>query len=274
MINISVLDPTEYQRVRQIFQELDLHLAVPAILKGDAPGTIYVDDPAQPRAGLILYQHRLYLAGSPEQAEFNTGLNELILSHFRPQQEDVYFVVYPGEGWDQALEMQILNGCQPKRYDREYYYLEGTLPAEDLPLPDGFQLLPVNRTLVARTDLNGMDYLLEELQSERDSVEAFLEKSFGTVMVTGSDLTSWCLSEYNSGDRCEVGIATVEKYQKRGLATLTARAFAQQAFVNGIHTIGWHCWKGNVPSGATARTLGYCLDRTYPAYVGHLEKNT
>lgn len=272
MTPICLLHPAQYPLASPLFGELDDHLAVPAILRGDAPGSVYVDHPTAPRAGLILYQHRLYLAGDPANTDFNLGLNELIAARFPPAEEDVYFVVYPGAGWHSALETQVLNHFRPKVYDREYYTLNGPLPGDHPPLPPGFTLLPVDASLLERADLSGMSALLEELCSERDSVPAFLEKSFGTVMITPADLVSWCLSEYNCGSRCEVGIATLQKFQRRGLGTITGRAFVRQAFSHGIQQIGWHCWQGNLPSGALAKKIGFRLEMTYPAWVGCIQK--
>lgn len=273
MSSIPVLERSQYSFTRSLFQDLDFHLAVPAILNGDAPGKVYLDDPLNPRAGVIVYQHRIYIAGSPEMSAFNRAVNGLLLEIFQPGDEDVYFVVYPGSGWGQAIETEVLKNCQPKEYDREYYRLEGALPGDDLPVPAGFDLLPVDPALLDRRELEGLPALLEELCSERDTVQAFLEKSFGTVMVHGSELVSWCLSEYNTDVRCEVGIATAEKYWRRGLATITGRAFAYQAFENGIRMIGWHCWKDNTASGAAARKIGLQLVKTYPSYVGFLERD-
>ncbi len=62
------------------------------------------------------------------------------------------------------------------------------------------------------------------MTSERPS-EDFLRRSFGQCLVHNGAIAGWCLSEYNSGPRCEVGIAVAEPYQRRGLATTMAIAF-------------------------------------------------
>lgn len=55
------LDLSQYDTVRPLFQPLDQHLVVTAILDGSAPATIYVDDPAQPRAAFTWTGYRFYL---------------------------------------------------------------------------------------------------------------------------------------------------------------------------------------------------------------------
>ncbi len=86
--------------------------------------------------------------------------------------------------------------------------------------------------------------------------------------VAEGELAGWCLSEYNVGDRCEVGIATLEPFQRRGLAKAMGQAFLRMAYSKGIREVGWHCWKQNIPSAATARALGFRHVADYPVYVG------
>jgi hypothetical protein len=55
------LDLSQYDTVRPLFQPLNYHLATAAILDGSAPATIYVDDPARPRAAFTWTGYRFYL---------------------------------------------------------------------------------------------------------------------------------------------------------------------------------------------------------------------
>jgi GNAT superfamily N-acetyltransferase len=98
-------------------------------------------------------------------------------------------------------------------------------------------------------------------------VEDFLKKSFGYYILKGDALASWCLSEYNVGDRCEVGVATVDEHQQRGLATAATLALVEQALSTGCHRIGWHCWSRNTPSVALALRAGFEKVRDYSVYL-------
>jgi len=102
--------------------------------------------------------------------------------------------------------------------------------------------------------------------SERLSVEEFLEKSFGYVVIHGGRVVGFCMSEYNTGNRCELGIATNEAYQHRGLAKLTAVTTIRHALAVGIDEIGWHCATDNVASVATAESLGFERTAEYTVY--------
>ena len=63
---ISLLKPTEYHRVKAIFQSLEFNLTLPAILRQEIPGRIYVDDRNQPKIALAQYKHKIYLCGANE----------------------------------------------------------------------------------------------------------------------------------------------------------------------------------------------------------------
>jgi GNAT superfamily N-acetyltransferase len=127
------------------------------------------------------------------------------------------------------------------------------------------------------TSIAGLDDLVEEMLSERPSLTNFLNHSFGVCLLAGHPggerrLAGWCLSEYNSDDRCEVGIAVVEEYRRRGLATLMGRAFLAEAWRRGVSDVGWICWTDNLPSLKTAEKLGFRLVEERDVYIGLLDE--
>ena len=120
------------------------------------------------------------------------------------------------------------------------------------------------------SDLAGLEAVREEMCSERTSVKDFLAHSFGLCPVHSNEVAGWCMSEYNVRDRCEIGIATTEKYQRQGIATRSTWAFLGEAYRRGYTRMGWDCWTRNVPSVATARKAGFTLVEEYPAVVVEL----
>ena len=75
------------------------------------------------------------------------------------------------------------------------------------------------------------------------------------------------MSEYNVGERCEIGIATAEKHQRKGLATLATRLCLAEAHRRGYQRVGWDCWTQNEASAATARKAGFTFIEEYPAVI-------
>jgi RimJ/RimL family protein N-acetyltransferase len=134
-----------------------------------------------------------------------------------------------------------------------------------------YELKAVNEPLLANGGLEHLDGLIAEMKSERPSVEEFLARSFGYCAVYDESIVAWCMSEYNCGDRCEIGIFADESHRRLGLATATATAVIGYASKQGISYIGWHCWESNEASNALALSLGFTLNSRYPVYFGYID---
>lgn len=267
------LAPGEYNKVRPLFQPLDHHLAISAILENSAPAAVYVDDPARPAAAFTWTGYRYFLAGSPQQAAFNDEVRTLLAETIAPQAlasglETIELKV-ASDDWETPVRAAILRGHEVIRAQRQYFRFAALRHDWRALLPAGFCLAFVGPDLLARTDLANLDALREELCSERPSVEDFLARSFGLVAICEADaaLAGWCTSEYNSGAACEVGIGVLESYQRRGLATAMGSAFVEHALSRGVTQIGWHCWALNGPSVATALAIGYDKVCDYTTFV-------
>ncbi len=264
------ISPSDYAQSIPLFQPLGFHLAVPFALQGQTPAQLFVDDARRPASALLRVQHSCYLAGAPDNAGFNAGLCQLFEKTIFPAQpQDGFVFKWENPGWEHALQQEILVDHPPIPGPRQYYAIDlnqpGALPDRLPDLPDGLALRAVDPALAENRAYTNLDDLRDELLSERPTIEAFLENSFGTCIVSPDLIVTWCLSEYNLGARCEVGIATHPSYQGRGLATLTGLAFLRQAKEAGITQVGWDCWTRNVASCKTALKIGLRKERDYPA---------
>lgn len=259
--------PTSSTGVHSLLSAFDNHLVVPSILAGGTPGQLFADDPAAPSVALAGFRHHLFLAGGTSQASvvsqgiemqvlpgaLQAGLEALLLHIDTPAWQPLLQDFFPGRTLIPAV--------------REFYACTSLSGDWRLLLPPGMQLLPADSTVLDRLDPAGRELLSEEMCSERVSVADFLEKSFGVCLVQGSELVGFCLSEYNTAGRCEVGVATMEPYQQRGLGTLMSLALVEEALRRGLTTVGWHCWQKNLASAALARKAGFSLVETCPVTV-------
>ena len=269
------LEPAAFGRVRPLLAGLDEHLAAQAILARDVPGQVVVDDPQQPAAALAWTGHRFHLAGDPNREGFNAALRRLFTAEIYPQAQvagQTEFTLYPAPGDRQAQVGVILGDKYPIQDHRECYEWDaasaGEAHREDGRdhLPAGFVVRAVDARLLADAGLAHVDDLIEEVQSEGGSVADFLDKRFGVCVLHEAEIVGWCVSEFNSGDRCEVGIATDTRYRRRGLATAMTATLIAHAQARGISRIGWHCWASNRPSAATALRAGFTRRQDYPVY--------
>jgi GNAT superfamily N-acetyltransferase len=253
---------------------MDHHLAVRAILEGSVKASLYADDPASPRAVLAWKKQRLYLAGSNSNPTFNEGMRQLLNGRICPQileaGGDVFVLYYVPNGWEDNL-VGILGGKRHLKVRRQYYVFGELRSGWRGLLPNDVSLRMVDGELLESSHLKNLGALEAEMCSERASVADFQEKSFGVCLIRGHELVGWCLSEYNSSDRCEIGIEILKPYRRRGLATVVASALIEHALLAGISQIGWHCYADNAGSVATALRVGLNKEADYPVFVGWID---
>jgi GNAT superfamily N-acetyltransferase len=258
---------------RHLFNELERsHALVTALFAGCAAGRLFVDDVTAPTSGVIVCNSRVLCAGDASRTHFldemaHTFSDELIPAH-RSRGNDAYLVCTSGADWGDALQT-LFSTCPLHHGTRQYYEINSFIPKTDLQLPDGFTIQLITPEFIS-SNLAGLDAVREEMCSERASVEDFLARSFGVCPVHSNEVAGWCMSEYNVDDRCEIGIATAEKHQRRGIATLATWSFLAEAYDRGYTRVGWDCWGRNAASAATARKAGFTLVEEYPAIIVEL----
>jgi len=214
--DFRMLDLKDYPAILPLFQAQDDQLAPLAVLHWKAAGQVYTASPVgAPVATILLVAgHRHYLAGKVGDLTFNRALQVWLEHHLlalRSAGEWGLIFYYAQPVWQAALE-QILAGRGAYPAPRLAYerVLASDQPLEQPLLPVGYRLHLVDAELLTEPGLAGLDDLRTELGSERSSVDDFLARSYGYALLHNANVAGWCLSEYNLGERCEVGIATAE----------------------------------------------------------------
>ena len=255
---------------RRAFRWAEHHLAVQAVLNKEIVAPIYVDDVKDPKYAFTWVGRRIYLSGDPGDATLRKEFNMLFNSQYVDGwlNFQIRFSVYPDrQEWVPALRELFWDG-EFTEGTRQYYRLrlDDSIRGE---LPDGYEFAEVNQTLINKP-YDNIERLAEEAVSERDGLEDFLGKSFGVAALRGREVAGWALSEYNTGDSFEVGIETVDSHRRKGIATTLARELYRAGYRRGYRQAGWHCWKSNEASVATARKLGMEHVKDYPSCSIHV----
>lgn len=257
-------------RARALFRKMDMHLALQAILAGQVHAPVYVDDIDHPHLALTWAMSRVYLAGKPGSQADAEALRKVftgvLMREALKAEREAYMLYYPDASWEPFIAL-MLQEREPIQVGRQYYAFKEAKADWHALLPAGMQVRAVDAGLLTEKWHNP-EFLTEEMLSERPSVEDFLAKSFGVCLTRDDEILGWCLSEYNTHHRCEVGIATRADVRKRGLATMLALAFAEMAQSKDVVRLGWHCSANNAASGATAIKAGFEKIADYPAYLG------
>jgi RimJ/RimL family protein N-acetyltransferase len=178
------------------------------------------------------------------------------------------FVVYDVSApWKQAFE-QLLKKQETVPGWRQYYRLRELPPPCSQPLPEMITMARIDEAIVEDARLLHRQLLIDEIHSESPSLEHFFCQNFGFCALDGHTLVGWCLAEYHYQGRYELGIETIEAYQRKGIASHLADAVIRHSFAQGATEIGWHCWATNTPSVATALKVGFEKVLDYPVCYG------
>jgi GNAT superfamily N-acetyltransferase len=254
------LTPAQYDSVRPLFTPLAHYLTPDSIFAGLTPGRVFADDPDAPQTAVAWYGHRAFVVGRADAQARQQMADwwQNVVLHERAQSGLGVLVLHVDTAWSDQITA-VCPTPTPQVYPRRAYRLDARGGSWAVRPPAGFALRLVGAALIADGHIRNKAYLTEEMVSERPSIADFLARSFGVCLLHEQEIVGWCLSEYNTGPRCEIGIATAEPFRRRGLATLMAWAFIDHALTQDVYDIGWICWAGNRPSVATAEKLGFDL---------------
>jgi RimJ/RimL family protein N-acetyltransferase len=242
-------------QVHGLFKSLEHHLLIRALFEGNLIAKIFADGKPQPRAGLIAYNGRFVLGGDPDNESFNDDIAAYFRETVIPSLNgEGFLVTFTSDAWIPTLN-KLFTGNEIILAPRLYFEITPDQNRE-VNLPERFSIQTVGTELM-KSNMEGLETLREEMCSERTSVDDFLDKSFGVCPVYENQIVGWCLSEYNTGDRCEIGIATLHPHQRKGIATAITRAFLIEAAKRDYQHVGWDCWERNQASVATAYKAGF-----------------
>lgn len=257
---IHELSANEYERARPIMEGVDHALAVDAVIDGTCPGSVYVDDMDAPRTLFAETPEGHYLVGYEGNEAFNRSLKDLIVSKILAEGEREgwwYFLVhYSPNSWEERLDAMFMGRPVVKDYQEFYSFRKRRVDWRE-GIPSDFCMTRVDRGLMERKDLTNINRIRGWAEGNFGSIEGFMANGFGFCLMRGDEIVSWCMADCVSGDRCEMGIHTDERYRRRGFATLTLAAAVDHCLSNRLTHLGWHCWSSNVLSAATARRAGF-----------------
>jgi len=292
---IYELSKTDYEKARSLFHPLAWHLTSAAVLDGNNPGRVFVDDPANPQTAFMFSPEGCYLAGNPDNDAFNRALNHAIYTGEITGEKvtALFFVCHP-ESWEARLAALLDPwppiAMQPRRHvmkqprrhvmkqprrhvmKRRHYACREVKYDWRANLPDDFAVHRINDALLNQAGLRIPDHVHSWMENNWGSTAGFLERGFGFATIHDDQVVSWSLTDCVSRDACEIGIRTAEAFQRRGLATITAAAAVEHALSNGIAMVGWHCPEDNHGSIGTAEKVGFEKERDYTMYYTLLDK--
>ena len=261
------LQEDSFDYVSELFSDLDrYYLVIRAVIEGSIPGRIWVDSVDNPSSAFLCDRWRFFLAGNPNNVEFNRDLTRLILDEIVPDAKargyDRFSHHFNPESWknrsDILLDRFSIKGC-------DVYYVFDTKKSSILRditinIPDGFTLGRITKEILEQYDSEHSQNLSKMISQYWGSSRNFFQNGFGFCLKSEEEMLSWCITDYIVGNRTELGVETNEEYRKRGFASIVAASTISGCLKRNVNHIGWQAWKSNIASAKTAEKL--CFKKT------------
>jgi RimJ/RimL family protein N-acetyltransferase len=242
-----------------------------AVIQGNNPGWIFVDDTNAPRTGLVWAGgiEGFYLVGEPGNTFFISALYGYIERAIAPRLKDMgltWFEVSGGERWDPVIERVFEN--RKLEISQQWVY---TLPptGRQVPMQPAMvgkcELLSIDRRLLARLSPGNAAFLRSKLESFWGSQEAFLRAGLGCLLLREGEIASLCFSGFVAGDTHAIDVETRASQRRRGYAEAVARAFIAECIARDFQPY-WDCMAENLASAQLAQKLGFTRRSMYNLY--------
>lgn len=254
--------PATAGTVRPLANGLGYHVSIDAVLDGNNPGVILVDDQLHPQSVIVLTPEGNFLAGRHDNAGFNQALNGWLAEHFFSGEGEFVVCVDPPQWLDSFA--QLAPGRRFAVQQRRRYTCHAV--RDTTPLLAGYRLARIDAAFLNRVASAIPAHIHGWIANNWGTPAAFLERGFGFCTLLGDQVVCWCIADCVSGTRCEVGIHTVPEQRRRGLAAATVAATAGYALAHGFAAVGWHCADDNIGSWKTAERAGFELTERYQQY--------
>ena len=282
---MQVLQPDDYAQILPLFAGLDNGVYIRSAAAGHSRAAVWVDDPRRPQTAMVWNRlDSLFLAGSTADAGQRQAvrhvLEEVIVPGARAQHIPMLEVFWDGSQWEAALVSELLVGlpCQPVLFNSYRIDEQAAQAAQQqrAAIPS-FGVQAIDADLLANWQMAHIETLRGWIESFWPSQADFLQHGFGyAALIQGANgepsLASLCISVYAADPEYELGLATVEAYQRRGLATCLADTCVAHCLARGWTPV-WHCFAQNAASAAVAKKVGFEKVLTYPIYRCSLDSS-
>jgi GNAT superfamily N-acetyltransferase len=263
---MEILPPSDYVRVRDLFNSARLRLTIEALIAGNCSGTLWTDDRAALRSAFFWDDSdAMYLLGEAGNAAFNGAIAQLCAERILPHVRTLK-IRYASSAWEGEMAAFFPESALHKGARVLYAGSRLALPDWRERIPAGFAMRAVDGALLADEALANIGTLGAEVAAHWPSLERFLAQGFGYAALCGTEIAGWCTGGLVSPGKTAVTIETVQEYRRRGLGTLMACAFLDRCQREGL-TAYWDAWADNIPSVATAEHIGLTHVDKYTIYV-------
>ncbi|WZY00031.1 GNAT family N-acetyltransferase [Bacillus sp. FSL W7-1360] len=265
---IYELKKNEFNKCTHLIDEND-PLAT-AVILGNNPGRIFVDDKDKPSTGLVWFKSDdigFGLIGDGGNQTFQREIGPFIEGYIKSEAKKIGWDWFEIGGtspqWDQAVKDIFQHkGIET---DEQFVYTlreSGHVALQGYQLPPGYELCKISSSLLNANEIENLSFLQGKITGYWGSINQFLEKGFGYCIVHEQKVVSVCFSDFITDKFSSTAIETLKEYEGRKLAQIVAGAYVQECLRRGL-TPYWDCMKENLRSQAVAEKVGFKRIRTY-----------
>jgi len=219
-----------------------------AILRGDNPGRAFVDDATNPSHAVVRTNEALIFLSQVAPQEFL----DLALTHLS-QLGHLGLIWRPEAAVPRPPEAaRIL----PRHEFPICSATSETLAVLESGLPDGFEIRPVDRSLLERCEWR------PEIEGYCGSLDNFLAHGLGICLMRGDEIITEAYAPFWGVRQAEIGVVTNEAHRGHGFAAMACARLIRLCRERGAEPY-WSCDADNIASIRSARKLGFQGEREY-----------
>lgn len=246
----------KFSQITSFFDKETPNFAVAlAVIEGNNPGRIWVDQLANPLVCLVLTKAGYSFVGNAGEIK-EDQISEVIA--ILKENKPVKLIM----ALDDAL-MNLFEKAGFARVDRIQFYHPEVIK-NDLThihaickrLPSDCEIKLIDRELLQKSSWFSFIKLLY------GSEEDFLKKGFGLALLKNGELISEAMACYIGGNHVETGSVTVEKYRGKGYATIVRAFLIKEALTRNLQP-ATSCNADNIGSMRATEKLGFKEEKHY-----------
>ncbi|TGB03547.1 GNAT family N-acetyltransferase [Halobacillus salinus] len=275
---IRELDQSEFYKCEKLMNKAG-HIEVQAVIAGNNPGRIFVDDIDDPKTGLIwLGNHDgFFFIGDEENETFTDGIDAFIDDVIHPEAERLGVRSFIAIGnhleWEPVIENVFAHRPMQISDQKVYKLKQGHNPSGEQPsMEHGYEIHKITESLMEEESIQNTDFLRSKLQEFWTSPEHSFKKGIGYCVIKGNKIVSSCFSGFVAENVHGLDIETLEEHQGKGLGQQAANAVVKECVSKG-NIPYWDCEEANGPSNAVAKKVGLEHHLDYLVYIFPFDRN-
>lgn len=248
------------------------HLEVPAVIYGNNPGRIFVDNKQSPSSGMVWLGNMdgFIFIGDAHNPLFNREIKTYMDEVIAPEAIKLGLRDFEGLGhtpaWEQTIikifeKETLISGDQRVYKLAEEHFDQQTIPE----ISEDYSIIKVTSDIY-QSNFKNKDLLLHPLHEFWESpADCFAKEGIVYMAVKEEEIAAVIYTGFSYQNKHLIGIETDQQHQGRKLAQRLTYSYVQEALTKGI-IMYWDVMEVNSPSIAVAEKSGFQRLFNYKVY--------